>query len=150
MTEDALRPVIVAKKTEEAHNIVSFELVDPNGAELPAFSAGSHVDVTIPGGFVRQHSLCNSSSERNRYVIGVWKDANSRGGSKALHLQVNAGDTLTGRRASSVTASISGTPCGPCSETAPRRIWSNYWRANRASPRRRTRGWGMTWLSAMD
>ncbi|MGZ5889499.1 MAG: PDR/VanB family oxidoreductase [Hyphomicrobium sp.] len=94
MTEDALRPVIVAKKTDEAHNIVSFELVDPNGAELPAFSAGSHVDVTIPGGFVRQYSLCNSSSERNRYVIGVWKDANSRGGSKALHLQVNAGDTL--------------------------------------------------------
>ncbi len=94
MTDDTLRPVIVAKKTEEAHNIVSFELVDPSGAELPAFSAGSHVDVTIPGGLVRQYSLCNSASERNRYVIGVWKDANSRGGSKAMHLEVNVGDTL--------------------------------------------------------
>jgi vanillate monooxygenase ferredoxin subunit len=94
VTNDTLRPVIVAKKTDEAHNIVSFELVDPNGAELPAFSAGSHVDVTIPGGLVRQYSLCNSASERNRYVIGVWNDANSRGGSKALHLQVKVGDTL--------------------------------------------------------
>jgi len=60
--------------------MVSFELVDPNGAELPAFSAGSHIDVTIPGGLVRQYSLCNSTSERNRYVIGVWNDGNSRVG----------------------------------------------------------------------
>jgi vanillate O-demethylase ferredoxin subunit len=94
VTDDILRPVIVAKKTEEAHNIVSFELVDPEGAELPAFSAGSHIDVTIPGGFMRQYSLCNAQSERNRYVIGVWRDANSRGGSKAMHEAVNVGDTL--------------------------------------------------------
>src|SRR5208282_2800939 len=94
MIDDTLRPLIVAKKTDEAYNMVSFELVDPNGAELPAFSAGSHIDVTIPGGLVRQYSLCNSTSERNRYVIGVWNDGNSRGGSKALHGQVHAGDTL--------------------------------------------------------
>jgi vanillate O-demethylase ferredoxin subunit len=94
MTDDTLRPVIVAKRTDEAHKMVAFELVDPNGAELPAFSAGSHIDVTIPGGLVRQYSLCNSSKERDRYVIGVWNDANSRGGSKALHEQVKAGDVL--------------------------------------------------------
>jgi vanillate O-demethylase ferredoxin subunit len=94
MIDDTLRPVIVAKKTAEAHNMASFELVDPDGAELPAFSAGSHIDVTIPGGLVRQYSLCNPSSERNRYVIGIWNDANSRGGSKALYGQVNVGDSL--------------------------------------------------------
>lgn len=94
MTDDALRSVVVAKKATEAHNMVSFELVDPDGAELPAFSAGAHIDLTIPGGLVRKYSLCNSSSERHRYLIGVWKDANSRGGSKALHEAVNAGDTL--------------------------------------------------------
>ncbi len=96
MMEDAdtLRPLRVAKKTTEAHQIVSFELVDPDGAELPAFSAGSHIDVTIPGGIVRQYSLINSEKERHRYLIGVWKDANSRGGSKALHEMVSEGDTL--------------------------------------------------------
>jgi vanillate O-demethylase ferredoxin subunit len=94
MEADILRPVIVAKKFNEAHNMASFELVDPKGAELPAFSAGSHIDVTIPGGLVRQYSLCNSSSERHRYLIGVWRDANSRGGSKALHDVVKEGDTL--------------------------------------------------------
>lgn len=94
MTDDAPRSLVVANKAIEAHNMVSFELVDPDGVELPAFSAGSHVDVTIPGGLVRQYSLYNSPSERHRYRIGVWKDANSRGGSKALHETVNVGDTL--------------------------------------------------------
>jgi vanillate O-demethylase ferredoxin subunit len=98
MTEetDTLRPLKVAKKTTEAHQMVTFELVDPNGAELPPFSAGSHIDVTIPSNnLVRQYSLINSEKERHRYLIGVWKDANSRGGSKALHEVVTEGDTLT-------------------------------------------------------
>jgi vanillate monooxygenase ferredoxin subunit len=94
MTDDTLRSVIVAKRTHEAHNMASFELVDPDGMTLPAFSAGSHIDVTIPGGAVRQYSLCNSSTERHRYLIGIWKDANSRGGSKAMHEAVGEGDTL--------------------------------------------------------
>ncbi len=94
MSLEALRPVIVAKKINEAHNMASFELVDPEGAELPAFSAGSHIDVTISDNLTRQYSLCNSATERHRYLIGVWRDANSRGGSKAMHDVVKEGDTL--------------------------------------------------------
>jgi len=94
MSDDALLSVLVAKKTIEAHNMLSFELVAPDGSELPAFSAGSHIDVTIPGGLVRQYSLCNSESDRHRYLIAVWKDANSRGGSRAMHDVVNEGDVL--------------------------------------------------------
>ena len=94
---DTLRPLRVARKTTEAHQMVTFELIDPTGAELPPFSAGSHIDVTIPGPkgeLVRQYSLVNSEKERHRYLIGVWKDANSRGGSKALHEVVAEGDFL--------------------------------------------------------
>ncbi len=94
MSDDALRSVLVAKKTIEANNMLSFELVAPDGSELPAFSAGSHIDVTIPGGLVRQYSLCNSEADRHRYLIGVWKDANSRGGSRAMHDVVKEGDVL--------------------------------------------------------
>jgi len=94
MSDDALHSVVVAKKTIEAHNMASFELVPANGGALPPFTAGSHIDVKLPGGLVRQYSLANSASEQNRYVIGVWKDANSRGGSVALHEQINEGDTL--------------------------------------------------------
>lgn len=94
MAEDALHTVVVAKKAIEATGMVSFELVDPEGSELPAFSAGSHIDVAIPGGMVRQYSLCNSEADRSRYIIGVWKDPNSRGGSKAMNDVVKEGDTL--------------------------------------------------------
>jgi vanillate O-demethylase ferredoxin subunit len=89
-----MRSVVVARKTIEANNMLSFELVDPDGSELPAFSAGSHIDVTIPGGLVRQYSLFNSEADRHRYLIGVWKDPNSRGGSRAMHSVVNEGDVL--------------------------------------------------------
>lgn len=94
MSDNGLHSVVVARKTVEANNMISLELVDPEGKELPAFTAGAHIDVTIPGGMVRQYSLFNSDQERHRYMIGVWKDANSRGGSKALHQTVNVGDTL--------------------------------------------------------
>ncbi|UFZ07501.1 PDR/VanB family oxidoreductase [Bradyrhizobium ontarionense] len=91
---DALHTVVVARKATEAHNMASFELVPADDQPLPGFTPGSHIDVTLPNGLTRQYSLLNSASERNRYCIGVWKDGNSRGGSKALHLDINEGDRL--------------------------------------------------------
>ena len=87
--------VRVERKTQEALDICTFELVDTSGRPLPAFSAGSHIDVQLPGGITRQYSLCNDSQESHRYLIGVLKDPATRGGSKAMHEQVNEGDTLT-------------------------------------------------------
>lgn len=86
--------VTVARKTVEALDICSFELVSVDHSTLPAFSAGSHIDVYLPNGITRQYSLCNDSSESHRYLIGVLKDPASRGGSKAMHELVNEGDTL--------------------------------------------------------
>ncbi|HEY0469405.1 MAG TPA: PDR/VanB family oxidoreductase [Polyangiaceae bacterium] len=95
MSDDqALREVVIAKKTIEAHNMASFELVPSDGQDLPAFTPGSHIDVNIPGGFTRQYSLANPSSERHRYLIGIWRDANSRGGSTALYDTAKEGDRL--------------------------------------------------------
>jgi vanillate monooxygenase ferredoxin subunit len=48
----------------EAEGICSFELASRGRRPLPAFSAGSHVDVQLPGGLVRQYSLCNDPGER--------------------------------------------------------------------------------------
>ncbi|HEX5393275.1 MAG TPA: PDR/VanB family oxidoreductase [Rhodocyclaceae bacterium] len=87
--------VRVARKALEAQDICSFELVAADGKPLPPFSAGSHIDVHLPGGIVRQYSLCNDPAETHRYVLGVLNDPASRGGSKAMHEQVKEGDTLT-------------------------------------------------------
>jgi vanillate O-demethylase ferredoxin subunit len=87
--------VRVARKSVEALDICTFELVSTDGSALPAFSAGSHVDVQLPGGVTRQYSLCNDPAESHRYLIGVLKDPATRGGSKAMHELVNEGDMLT-------------------------------------------------------
>ena len=87
--------VTVARKQAEAEDICAFELVGQDGRPLPAFSAGSHVDVHLPGGITRQYSLCNEPAESHRYLIGVLKDPASRGGSEAMHTRVHEGDTLT-------------------------------------------------------
>lgn len=84
----------VARKIQEATDICVFELVSFDGRPLPAFSAGSHIDVSIPGGLTRQYSLCNDAEDNRRYVIGVLKDAAGRGGSKAMHDAVNEGDVI--------------------------------------------------------
>ena len=86
--------VKVARKTQEAQDIASFELVKPDGSALPGFSAGSHIDVQVPGGLTRQYSLCNDAAEQHRYRIAVLRDAASRGGSKGMHEAVREGDTL--------------------------------------------------------
>jgi vanillate O-demethylase ferredoxin subunit len=89
-----LIPVKVLRKSQEAMDICSFELVHADDGLLPAFDAGSHIDVHLPGGIVRQYSLCNDPVERHRYRITVLRDSQSRGGSTTIHEQVHEGDEL--------------------------------------------------------
>ena len=91
MTELHVR---VTRKTVEAEGICSFELQSIDDKPLPSFSAGSHVDVQLPGGLVRQYSLCNDPTEAHRYLIAVLRDAASRGGSLAMHDAVQVGTEL--------------------------------------------------------
>jgi len=86
--------VVVVSRKNEAQDICSYELACVNDSALPGFSAGAHIDVHLPGGLIRQYSLCNHPEERHRYLIGVLKDPDSRGGSQCLHEQINTGDRL--------------------------------------------------------
>lgn len=80
-----LLSLLVRQIRFEAIGINSYELVDPEGAALPAWDAGSHLDVHLPGGIIRQYSLCSDPADRYRYVIAVLKEENGRGGSRLLH-----------------------------------------------------------------
>jgi len=88
------RQVRVVRKNTEAANICTFELADPDGVALPAFSAGAHIDVQARDGLVRQYSLCNDPRETHRYLIGVLRAVDSRGGSHAMHDEVGEGDLI--------------------------------------------------------
>ncbi|QKH37326.1 oxidoreductase [Achromobacter pestifer] len=83
--------VRVAHRRQETEDIISLELQALDGGILPPFEAGAHIDVHIAPGLVRQYSLCNASSERHRYVIGILRDPQSRGGSVAIHERLQPG-----------------------------------------------------------
>ena len=78
----------------EADDVISIELLPAAGAVFPRFDAGSHIDLHLPNGMVRNYSLLNSVDEAGRYVIGVLRDRASRGGSRCVHEQLRVGMTL--------------------------------------------------------
>lgn len=86
--------VVVRRVREEALEVRSFELAEADGAELPAFTPGSHIDVAVEPGLVRQYSLCNGALDTGRYFIAVKKEPASRGGSRAMHERVKQGKVL--------------------------------------------------------
>lgn len=86
--------VKVLRKLGQAQDIASFDLASVDGSPLPAFGAGSHIDVYLPNGMTRQYSLCNDAAEQHRYRIAVLRDPATRGGSGAMHDEVHEGDTL--------------------------------------------------------
>lgn len=97
MAPTNLLRVRVARKEQEAEGICSLDLVSADGAELPQFTAGAHVELLLPfvrAGLARPYSLCNSPSERHRYQIAVLREPASRGGSQAVHDQVHEGMVL--------------------------------------------------------
>lgn len=80
--------VLVSAVSEVAPGIKQFSLSRPNGAALPAYSAGSHVMLTLQGaGRVHRnaYSLMGDPSLRGTYRIAVRRHAKSRGGSLLLH-----------------------------------------------------------------
>lgn len=86
--------VRVARISEEATGIRSYELRAPDGAELPAFTAGAHIEVHLASGLIRSYSLCGDPAERDRYVVAVLREDGGRGGSKEMHDSVREGDVL--------------------------------------------------------
>jgi vanillate O-demethylase ferredoxin subunit len=86
--------VRVAARRDEAKDIAGFDLVAADGGSLPAFSAGSHIEVKLHDGLVRQYSLCNDPAESHRYAIAVLRDPATRGGSKAMHERIRVGDEI--------------------------------------------------------
>jgi len=68
--------VKVIERSDEAQGVVGFALARSNGEDLPMFRAGAHID------------------ELRSYRIGVLKETESRGGSRAMHERVQVGDLL--------------------------------------------------------
>lgn len=77
--------VTIAARETVATDIIGLDLRSTDGAPLPAYAAGAHVDVQVQSGLIRQYSLTGDPADRTRYRLGVLLDPNSRGGSSAIH-----------------------------------------------------------------
>lgn len=86
--------LIVADITDETSEIRSFRLVQPDHKALPQYEPGAHIDITGPTGITRQYSLCGDIDDHHAYVIAVKREAQSRGGSAALHDAISVGMPL--------------------------------------------------------
>ncbi|MGB8414750.1 ferredoxin reductase [Paraburkholderia sp.] len=97
--QDSIAPLKLQVRVQSvshlADDINAFEFVSVDSDTLPAFTPGSHIDVHLPNGAIRQYSLCNPSTERHRYVIAVLRDPLGRGGSVAMHDVLRAGQVVT-------------------------------------------------------
>ena len=84
----------IAALDEIAADIFRFELVRPDGGELPEWTAGAHISLRAPNGAIRKYSLCNDPEERECYVIAVKREDPGTGGSLSLTTQTRVGDLL--------------------------------------------------------
>ncbi|MGW0637486.1 PDR/VanB family oxidoreductase [Nocardia salmonicida] len=74
----------VRARTLATCDIVVLDLAPVDGTEFPSYTAGSHIDIQLGSGTVRQYSLCGPP-EPGRYRLAVLNVPNSRGGSRAMH-----------------------------------------------------------------
>ena len=92
--DNAPMTVRVSRKWRTAESIAAFELEPLERASMPTFQAGDHIDVHLGDDLVRQYSLINAPGVTDRYCIGVKLEPRSRGGSRAMHDDVQVGDEL--------------------------------------------------------
>lgn len=90
-------PLVVSRIVTESTDIVSLELVHPNGEELPAWEPGAHLDVQLVTRQQRQYSLCSDPADRFRYRIAVLREDFSRGASMYIHTYLREGRTVRAR-----------------------------------------------------
>ena len=84
----------VANVRPVARDVREFDIVHPEGVELPEFASGAHLLVQAPNGVTRRYSLCSAPKERHHYAIAVKRETSGRGGSISMVDDVNAGDLL--------------------------------------------------------
>ncbi|AMO61142.1 flavodoxin reductase family protein [Mycolicibacterium phlei] len=94
---DRTLPLRVAARQVVAHdeNVVALTLTAADGGRLPRWYPGSHIDITLPSGRVRQYSLCGDPAEAGSYRIAVRRIPDGGGGSVEVHDALPVGATVT-------------------------------------------------------
>ncbi|RFU40911.1 oxidoreductase [Actinomadura logoneensis] len=92
---DRSTTLVVQAVRKAAEDVVALTLAAPDGAVLPAWHPGCHLDLRLPSGRRRQYSLCGDPADRRTYRIAVRRIPDGGGGSVEIHDTVSEGDLLT-------------------------------------------------------
>jgi ferredoxin-NADP reductase len=87
-------PLRIVRVARESSTIISIEVAREDGASLPAWTPGAHVDVLLPSSRVRQYSLCGDPDDLTAYKFAVLREDGGHGGSVELHTIAAAGVPL--------------------------------------------------------
>ncbi|WP_431886478.1 PDR/VanB family oxidoreductase [Micromonospora wenchangensis] len=86
--------LVVVTRQQVAAGVVEFDLARADGAALPGWEPGAHVDLELGPGLLRQYSLCGDPADRSVLRIAVQREAAGRGGSRAAHERLTVGGTV--------------------------------------------------------
>ncbi|WP_427015546.1 PDR/VanB family oxidoreductase [Pseudarthrobacter sp. P1] len=104
----AFFPVRVKELRPEAAGILSLGLERPDGGDLPEWTPGAHIDVQLPGGMLRQYSLCSDPADHTAWRVSVLLERAGRGGSSYVHERLRPGDVLQARGPRNNFAAVPG------------------------------------------
>lgn len=86
--------LVVARRHDEASGVVSLELRRADGAALPPWSAGGHIELDLGAEMRRQYSICSAPTCTDVWRIAVLCKADGRGGSRLIHEQIVEGQPV--------------------------------------------------------
>jgi ferredoxin-NADP reductase len=84
----AWRTLVVTRRAAPCSDVITLELADPGGAELPPWDPGAHLRIQLPSGRIRHYSLCGP------YVVAIRLQPNDASASHEIDESVHPGTEL--------------------------------------------------------
>jgi ferredoxin-NADP reductase len=86
--------LVVAAAEQIAPDVVLLRLRSHDGADLPPWAPGDHLELVLPSYRIRHYSLCGDPEDRSTYIVAVLRVSAGRGGSNEIHDTVTSGTAL--------------------------------------------------------
>lgn len=95
-TNDGIQVLTIVDREVVAidENVIALTFAAPDGAILPEWRPGAHLDLLLPSGLMREYSLCGDPADRHVYRIAVRRIPDGGGGSIEVHDTLKVGDTV--------------------------------------------------------
>lgn len=96
--ESSTRELLIRQMRWESDGVLSLQFESADGAGLPPWQPGAHLDVHLGagGGLIRQYSLCGDPADKTRYRVAVLRERDGgRGGSRHVHESLRPGQAVS-------------------------------------------------------